>query len=91
MRAVLFAAATNRGQRMTDSTFDDRQAGTYHADAADAKTCAEFWDYLLAVEILGCADEEPTAPLHTAEVRDRAIKAFLAARRDKREQFWRRT
>lgn len=79
---------------MSDNQYDDRVAGTYYSDEQDGKTCAEFWDYLLAAEILGCADEEPQAPYHTPEVRDRAIKAFLAQRRERKEQayktFWNR-
>jgi hypothetical protein len=54
-------------------------------DEGDAKTLAEFWDYLLKLEILGSGEDEPQQSYHTPEVRDRCVVAFLDARRAKRE------
>lgn len=77
---------------MSDSSqYDDRVAGTYHADNADAKTLKQFIEWLDKAEVTWRIPDH--APPRIADP-DKVIAAFLAQRRERKEQaysrFWRR-
>lgn len=55
------------------------------ADEYDSRTCAEFWDHLLRLEILGSEEEEPQGHYHDPEFKKRVIAGFLRERAAKRE------